>query len=314
MKIEKFNINNIDIGNLRLFSAIAETGSVSMAAEKCGMTQSTASYGLEKMRRAFRDPLFERGAQGMILTDNGADILENCQKALLFLDQAGQNRPFDPVTTRRDFIIAASEFEIQTLLVPLTHLFLRQYPLIRLVIVHLKLNQMVHHLDQDWDMALMATPVDTPLLHQRILFETPYVTFYNPEYRQAPATIDLFCQARHAIVRFGNYGHQHNYNNTQIDQCLAQMGRQRDIAVIAESFQSLAQLIHQSDVITTLPPGLAPFQVAGFNAIACPIPLDHLSIRLVWHRRKHQDPALKWLRQQIHDIRQQGQASSIAVS
>jgi len=51
---------DFDLNLLRVLSVIAETGSVSRAAEKLGMSQPGLSSALARLRERLQDPLFVR--------------------------------------------------------------------------------------------------------------------------------------------------------------------------------------------------------------------------------------------------------------
>lgn len=56
---------------MEVFVAIAETGSFSKGAEKCGITQSTASQHILVLEKELGIRLFDRGRDGALLTEGG---------------------------------------------------------------------------------------------------------------------------------------------------------------------------------------------------------------------------------------------------
>ena len=60
--------------DLRIFVAVAETGSFTRASERLGMGQPTVSRRIAEMEEALREPLFLRGT-GAALTPAGANLL-----------------------------------------------------------------------------------------------------------------------------------------------------------------------------------------------------------------------------------------------
>jgi len=67
-------LENIDTKLLRVFDEIRRTGSVSAAAERMGMSQSTMSFFLAKLRELFDDPLFVRTTSGMEPTARALEL------------------------------------------------------------------------------------------------------------------------------------------------------------------------------------------------------------------------------------------------
>src|SRR5689334_6278794 len=72
---------------LEVFAAIAQTGSVSGAAEKLNMSQSAASGSLAELERQFACPLFDRHGKRLRLNASGHLLLP---KANELLDRASE--------------------------------------------------------------------------------------------------------------------------------------------------------------------------------------------------------------------------------
>ena len=70
---------NITFRQLRLFMALAETGSVSAAANKVHVTQPTASMGLKEISDAIGVPLYEVVARKIHLTQMGHELVKTAR-------------------------------------------------------------------------------------------------------------------------------------------------------------------------------------------------------------------------------------------
>ncbi|MDA6076320.1 LysR family transcriptional regulator [Edwardsiella anguillarum] len=60
--MRKMNNVAVDSERLALFRALAETGSLTQAAGRVGLSQAAASRALSKLRAVFQDQLFVKGA------------------------------------------------------------------------------------------------------------------------------------------------------------------------------------------------------------------------------------------------------------
>lgn len=69
-----------DWTHLRAFLATAETGSLSAAARRLGLTQPTVGRQVTALEEELRLALFERAARAMTLTDAGRDLLIEARK------------------------------------------------------------------------------------------------------------------------------------------------------------------------------------------------------------------------------------------
>lgn len=82
-KIRKKHIhlcmNTVDWNQLRAFLETAETGSLSAAARKLGLTQPTLSRQVAAIEQRLGVTLFERVGKSMVLTDTGLDLLEHAR-------------------------------------------------------------------------------------------------------------------------------------------------------------------------------------------------------------------------------------------
>jgi DNA-binding transcriptional LysR family regulator len=80
----------MDIQQLRHFIAIAETGSLVRAAERCGITQSGLTRSLQALEASIELPLFERRRKGVILSEFGHELLPRARAILNERDRAMQ--------------------------------------------------------------------------------------------------------------------------------------------------------------------------------------------------------------------------------
>ena len=65
----------IDIRHYIYFIAVAETGSFSLAAEKCCLTQGTVSHQIKMLEEYMGTPLFIRSTRSLSLTEAGQELL-----------------------------------------------------------------------------------------------------------------------------------------------------------------------------------------------------------------------------------------------
>lgn len=79
---------DMDLVDLRLVVAVADTGSFTAAAERLRYTQSAVSRRVATLERAAAAPLFHRGARGVTLAPAGAALVEHARVALRAVDDA----------------------------------------------------------------------------------------------------------------------------------------------------------------------------------------------------------------------------------
>lgn len=73
---------HFDLTDLRLFAAIAETGSITAGAERTGLALASASARVRGMETALGAPLLERGRRGVRPTPAGQTLLHHARRVL----------------------------------------------------------------------------------------------------------------------------------------------------------------------------------------------------------------------------------------
>ena len=81
-------LHNLDLGTLRSFTTIAESGSMTRAATRLFMTQSAISMQIKRLENTLGFSVFERGSQGMTPTAEGEQLLQFARQMLALNDEA----------------------------------------------------------------------------------------------------------------------------------------------------------------------------------------------------------------------------------
>jgi LysR family nitrogen assimilation transcriptional regulator len=121
----------MDIRQIRAFLAIADTGSVTRAAELLHVVQPAVSRQLKLLEEDVGAPLFERGRNGMALTDAGHVLIERARRALRELDAARVEIRPTPGTISGVVNLGLLPSSCELLGGPLVGALRQQYPLIR---------------------------------------------------------------------------------------------------------------------------------------------------------------------------------------
>jgi DNA-binding transcriptional LysR family regulator len=82
------SLRNLDMGTLRSFVTIAESGSMTRAASRLFMTQSAISMQIKRLETSLGLSVFERSAQGMTTTSEGEQLLQFANQMLALNDEA----------------------------------------------------------------------------------------------------------------------------------------------------------------------------------------------------------------------------------
>lgn len=88
----------LDSDLMRAFLAVAETGSVTGAADRVGRTQSALSMQIRRLEQSLGQPLFVRLPRGVALTPRGEQLLPYARRVTFLLDEAAtalREKPLD---------------------------------------------------------------------------------------------------------------------------------------------------------------------------------------------------------------------------
>jgi len=78
----------LDSDLMRAFLAVADTGSVTAAADRVGRTQSAVSMQIRRLEDSLGQPLFNRLPRGVALTPRGEQLLPYARRVTSLLDEA----------------------------------------------------------------------------------------------------------------------------------------------------------------------------------------------------------------------------------
>ena len=78
----------LDSDLMRSFLAVADSGSVTAAADRLGRTQSAVSLQIKRLEDSLGQPLFERQARGVALTPRGEQLVPYARRVVALLEEA----------------------------------------------------------------------------------------------------------------------------------------------------------------------------------------------------------------------------------
>ena len=124
----------INLDQLRVFQAVAQTGSFTRAADVVHLTQPGISKHVKQMEESFGTPLFDRSGRKATLTEAGAILFEATQGVMAIIDVAEQ-RIEDLKGLRGGRLRLGTSFPIGVYLLPrVLAQFRRKYPAIEVTL------------------------------------------------------------------------------------------------------------------------------------------------------------------------------------
>jgi DNA-binding transcriptional LysR family regulator len=300
-----------DLNLLRVFDLLFEERSVSRTARRLGLTQSAISHALGRLREMMGDPLFTRGAGGLLPTARAEELAPQLREILVRVRTALTPLSFEPPTSSRTFTIAVSSYISRLLMPPLLELGRQTAPGVSFEI-H-KLDQaLLDELDQGTvDVALGAfsdvpARIDiAPLFHDTLIW---VASRQHPLADRAPDAAALATQPRLGIVA------DYPFRALRSDGAGEQINRRRIIGDIGDPVNGILNghrmparvydgdtalsIVARTDLLTILPRRLAALreEELGLRLFDAPVQEADIEISLIWHNRFAHDPGLDWLR------------------
>ena len=290
-------LGELDVKWLRLFEQIYATRSVTRSAEVLGQSQPTVSIWLGKLRDRLGDALFVRTPEGMLPTPRAQALIGPVREALRALAEiAAPQAPFDPATSTRPWRICMTDASHATIL---PRLLARLRPLApRAPITAVRIDDGTAAALQSGaaDIAVGYIPGLDTGFYQQVLFEQDWICLVGPGNTRIGAALTLraYREADHVATAGGT-------GAADLEAALARARVTRKVMLSLPGFLGLAATVSASDLVATLPRQIGELLArnAGLRVLACPFRVPPFTVKQHWHARFHQDPANRWLREQV---------------
>ena len=307
MNLEK--LVRIDLNLLVCLKVLIEELNVTRAAHRLCLSQSAVSKNLAKLRTQFDDPLFVRHSHGLKPTPKALFLRPKLDILINQLEQITQPEEFKPQTSSYRFQIAAVESVYPLILPHFLPAIFSQAPDVT-ISTH-AWSDTTFKMLQRGELDLGITGKDIDINDAKLTMLPPNDICEHEIYRDSqmcllrsdhPAlngvwNLDNYLSFRHVQVRCdGN-------ERWLLDYRLADIGKERDIAITVPDFNSAASLCSYTDFIFTAPSHFVKLASKQLNLTVLPLPIEFppMAYTLFWHRDRENDPALTWLRQIIND-------------
>ncbi|MBV4454957.1 MULTISPECIES: LysR family transcriptional regulator [Pseudomonas] len=297
------NLSKVDLNLFIVFDAIYTEANLTRAGQIVGITQPAVSNALARLRETFNDPLFVRTAQGMVPTPMAQNIIGPVRNALSLLRVSVQeSRIFNPQQAAKTYRISMTDLT-EAVILPL--LFQRLRRLAPTVVIESFLSKR-RETTKELAAGRLDFAVDAPLntdpqVRHVKLMEDRYVCAMRKGHPMAgkdKLTLDDYLSLTHIHISSRRNGLGH------VDLALGKMGIQRKIALRSQHYLMASQVLQQTDMVMTVPERFARrHELHWFNLPVNDVPA--VETHLYWHESTDQDPANRWMREQMIELCQQ---------
>jgi len=295
-----FNWKGIDLNLLIALQALYKTNSVSKAAERCYVSQSAMSHSLQRLRKLFDDPLFERVGSKMEATERAIE-LSSTVDALLNTIQSEVllSKSFDAPTYKGNWKIGLTDYAEQMFAPVLFDLIKQSSPdsQIALFTVNRGNYQRVFE-DSKLDMAIGSFGEVSKLYRTKHLYTEQHVCLLDNSVLsiEEPMSLEQFASVGHALVSPAGV------IKTGVDSRLAELGLSRKVVIASSNFLTVKRLIRGRELLCIVPKLVARNDTEDEEALLSvkpPIDVPDFEIQLVYRKAKHLDDKNNLLRRLI---------------
>ncbi len=302
------NLNKVDLNLFIVFDAIYTEANLTRAGQIVGITQPAVSNALARLRETFNDPLFVRTAQGMVPTPMAQNIIGPVRNALQLLRVSVQeSRTFNPLQANKTFRISMTDLTEAVVLPPLFQRLRRLAPNVKIESMLAKRRETTKELAAGRLDFAMDAPLNTdPQVRHVKLLEDRYVCAMRRGHPLAKdkLSVEEYLQLSHIHISSRRSG------LGMVDLALGKMGQQRKIALRSQHYMMATQVIQQTDMAVTVPERFA--RRHDLYQVPLPVDIPPLETHIYWHESTDQDPANRWMREQMIEIAQQVTAAQQA--
>jgi DNA-binding transcriptional LysR family regulator len=283
-----------DLNLLVTLDVLLAEGSVVRAAHRLGLSPSAMSRALSRLRAVVGDPLLVRAGRKLVPTKRALELRDQVRRVVGEAETV--LRPEGEANLkhlRRTFTMRSSDGFVETFGPALLALIEREAPGVR-----------VHFLQKpDKDSALLrdgtvdletgvVANTTSPELRTKALFRDRRIVAVRKGHPLTRGTFSAqrYAEGRHiSISRLG-------LSDAFIDEALAAVALERNIAVVVGGFAAALALARQSDLIATVPERHTAGLRDGLETLPVPFPIAPLTVAALWHPRMDADPAHRWFR------------------
>lgn len=301
-------MTEVDLNLLLALDVLLAEGSVTVAAQRLGLSASAMSRTLTRLRAVTGDPLLVRAGRGLVptpravaLRDRVHDLTREARAVL-----RPQTDAIDIATLQRMFTIRASEGFLTFLAADVIAAVSRMAPRAGLRFVPKPDKDAGPLRDGIIDLEIGLAGVAAPEMRTHFLFRDRFVGVAragHPLLEAGPVTLAAYAACQHVVAS------RQGAAAEAIDDALAEHGLLRTVTVIVPGYPDAMRIVRHSDRLAVVPrsclghadrpeDGLA----SGLGSFELPVTLPGFVISAMWHPRMDADPAHRWLRETVMGV------------
>ncbi len=297
--MELKDIYRRDLNLLIALRVLLEENSVSQAAIRLNLSQSAMSRVLGRLRDLLDDPLFTRQGQQLVPTQKALEINALITPPLESLRQILTPSDFSPLHCEQHFLIATTDYAMQTILPYALPKIYEQAPNISLEFTWLNDENLFKQLScEKVDMAICRPIGSVALLKQQVLGQVGVLCLLSKNHPLADSclTLDDYLSLPHAMIAISD-GVKVLLDNALLNQ------KARKQVLRAYHLEAALAIVDKMPLVITVPADLAYLVAERYDLVIKPLPFEFtpFDYSLIWHARCDSSPAQIWLRNVVKE-------------
>lgn len=289
--------NRLDLNLLVALGALLIDQSITKAAARLNLSPSATSYALARLRECFDDELLVQVGRRMELTPRAQGLQDPIRDLLVRAESVVAIQPrIEPATSDRVFRIFVSDYTQMVLAPHLLALAAAEACTARFEFLPQVSNPQRSLERGEADMLLMPRDFPSPGHPNEILYleEFTCVVWRGSALARGELSFERYQAAGHVVTeppdRIGA-----SFEAWFAQRC----GVTRRVTVTSHGFSALPAMVVGTEFIATVHQRLARLlkPVWPIELRAPPLPITPMQQALQWHKYRHQDPGLVWLRE-----------------
>jgi DNA-binding transcriptional LysR family regulator len=289
---------NINLNLLVPLKALLETESVTLAAERLGVTQPTMSRHVAQLRTMFNDPLLVRTGSRYARTARATELLESLGPTLEQMENLFRVES-DPATTPRDFLIAAPDVVSVYVLGEAMAEMLSTAGNFRVSLLNWTSEAKRRLLEGEIHLAISIDDVFSPNMYRAQVGVDRWVCLMRKDHPLSRSEQPLGIEE---ILAWGHVrAHTGGGRDKQVDAWMHRNGIQREIRLSTEGYLPLCPVLLHTDFIAIVPWHQARMNSRLFELTFAPLAIDLPDVvySIWWHERYQHDRGHRRLREMI---------------
>lgn len=288
-----------DLNLLIALRVLLEENSVSQAALRLNLSQSAMSRVLGRLRDLLGDPLFTRQGQHLVPTQKALEINTQISQPLESLRQLLTPSGFTPMYCDQHFLIATTDYAMQTILPYALPKIYEQAPNISLEFTSLNHENLFKQLSTEKvDMAICRPIGSVSPLKQDVLGQVGVLCLLSKNHPLAGSalTLDDYLSLPHAMIAISD-GVKALLDTALLGQ------RERRQVLRAYHLEAALAIVDKMPLVITVPADLAYLVAERYDLVIKPLPFEFtpFDYSLIWHARCDTSPAQAWLRKVVKE-------------